>query len=200
MKRSTPLARKTPMKRSPFKTADRATALRRSAMRARVKKPTVAEGKRFIDACRGEECYLRVPGVCCSIGWSHASVVDCHSNQERHGKGGALKAKHVFTVPGCGPCHAWIDQGKAAREVKFATWDRAYERWLPVRARKMGLKEEEGAVLDSNSDAHGLAHAARPQREEVCLGTVPTDGGVGNDGVSAGSAEGAEQRSALCLG
>jgi hypothetical protein len=196
VKRSTPLARKTPMKRSPFKTADRATSLRRSAMKSRVKKPTVAEGSNYLAACRGEPCFLRVFGVC--IG--HGSVVPCHSNQSRDGKGMGIKAAHEKTVPGCAACHAWIDQGPAAREEKFAAWDRAYERWMPLRAAKMGLKEEEGAVLDSNTDAHGLAHAARPQREAVCHGAVPDDGVAGNDGVSAGSPEGAEQRQAVCLG
>lgn len=198
MKRSAPLARKAPMKRSPFKTADRATALRRSAMKARVKKPTVAEGAKYLAACRGEPCYLNVK--CPWTDWADPTVVDCHSNQSKHGKGGALKAKHWFTVPGCAACHEWLDRGGAPWEQKCAAFDDALARWEPVRARKMGLKEEEGAVLDSNSDAHGLAHAAWPQREEVCLGTVPIDGGIGNDGVSAGSAEGAEQRSTLCLG
>ncbi len=139
MKRSKPLVSKTAMKRSPFKTADRATSLRRSAMKSRVKKPTVAEGSKYLAACRGEPCFLRVFGVC--IG--SESVVPCHSNQSKHGKGMGLKAAHEKTVPGCAACHAWIDQGPAAREVKFSTWDRAYERWLPVRAEKMGLEVEE---------------------------------------------------------
>jgi len=198
MKRSKPLVSKTPMKRSAWPLADRATALRRSKLKTRVKKPTVADGSKYLAACRGEPCYLNVK--CPWTDWADPTVVDCHSNQSRHGKGGALKAKHSFTVPGCAACHEWLDRSGAPWEQKCAAFDDALARWEPVRARKMGLKEEEGAVLDSNSDAHGLAHAARPQREEVCLGTVPTDGGVGNDGVSAGSAEGAEQRSALCLG
>ncbi|GAB5100512.1 hypothetical protein YK56LOC_62290 [Caballeronia sp. HLA56] len=74
--------------------------------------------------------------------FASASVVTCHSNQRKHGKGMGLKAKHEFTVTGCHACHAWIDQGSAAREVKFATWDRAFARSERVRAVKMGLKEE----------------------------------------------------------
>jgi hypothetical protein len=202
VKRST-LQRKTPLKSSGFKrkspftnTADKATAARRTQMKRRVKKPTVEEGSKYLAACAGEDCYLRVFGVC--VG--RESVVPCHSNQSQHGKGMGLKAKHEFTLPGCWACHAWIDQGKAAREVKFSTWDRGFARWVPVRAAKMGLKEEEGAVLDSNSDAHGLAHAARPQRETVCLGVVSADGSAGNDRVSAGAAESAEHVGPLCLG
>lgn len=138
-------ARKTPMKRSAFKTADRATTMRRSSIKARTKKPTVAEGSRYLAACRGEECYLRVPGVCCSLGWAHESVVDCHSNQARHGKAGAMKAEHQYTVPGCAPCHEFIDRGPAARQEKFDLWDAGFELWLPIRERKMGLPEVECA-------------------------------------------------------
>lgn len=143
------LTRKTPMKRtgfsrksSPFdNTADRKTTLRRTEMKRRVKKPTVAEGSKYIAACRGEECYLRVPGVCCSLGWASPTVVDCHSNQSRHGKAGARKADNIYTVPGCRPCHAWIDQNSVGtpKQVKFDVWDVAYEAWEPVRARKMGI-------------------------------------------------------------
>jgi hypothetical protein len=115
------------------------TMKRTGPIKARRKRPTVAEGSKFIDACRGETCYLRVPGVCCSTGWAHPSVVDCHSNQSKHGKGGALKAKHQFTVPGCGPCHYWLDFGPTPREEKVVVFDAALGAWVPVRARKMGL-------------------------------------------------------------
>jgi hypothetical protein len=145
------MKRSAPMKRSafkrpepkPFALASKQTTLRRSAMKSRVKKVTVAEGAKYLEACRGEECYLRVPGVCCSIGWAHESVVDCHSNQSRHGKAGAMKAKNIFTVPGCGPCHAWIDQNRVGtpKQEKYDIWDRAYAEWEPVRNRKMGLTE-----------------------------------------------------------
>ncbi|WP_244206577.1 nuclease domain-containing protein [Caballeronia pedi] len=132
------------MKRSPFSnTAGRATVLRRAAIKRRIKRPTVAEGSKYLAACRGESCYLRVPGVC--VG--RQTVVPAHSNQSRHGKGTAIKAKHEFTVPGCRACHAWIDAGPAARDVKFATWDRAYECWKPMRAEKMRAREQNVCVV-----------------------------------------------------
>ena len=132
---------------SPFSSfATPKTRMKRTEMKKRAKKkPTVAEGSKYIDACRGEECYLRIPGVCCSIGWAHDSVVDCHSNQSRHGKAGGLRAKHEFTVPGCAPCHEWIDRTGNARQEKFDAWDRAFEEWKPIRARKMGIEEVECA-------------------------------------------------------
>lgn len=115
----------------------------RKGMKSTRKHVTVAEGSKYLAACRGEECYLRVPGVCVSRGWSHHSVVDCHSNQSRHGKAGARKADNVFTVPGCEACHAWIDQNRVGtpKQEKYDVWDMAYELWEPIRARKMGLPE-----------------------------------------------------------
>lgn len=125
---------------SPFSSfANRGTALRRMGMKRRVKKTTVAEGSKYLAACRGETCYLRVLEVCLC---SPETVVPCHSNQARHGKGMGIKAAHEFTVPGCRACHAWIDQGPADRAAKFGIWDEAFARWQPVRARKMGVTEE----------------------------------------------------------
>lgn len=123
-----------------YATLARTSTLKRTGpIKTRRKRPTVAEGSRFIDACRGEECYLRVRGICCSIGWAHPSVVDCHSNQSIHGKGAALKAKHEFTVPGCANCHYWLDFGSAPRETKVQTFDAALERWAIARVAKMGI-------------------------------------------------------------
>jgi hypothetical protein len=114
----------------------------RTAMKKRAaRKPTIAEGSKYLAACRGESCFLRVPGVC--IGSS--TVVPAHSNQSRHGKGMGIKADHKYTVPACQACHAYIDQGPAPRQKKFNLWDYAYELWLPVRERKMGLAEVECA-------------------------------------------------------
>jgi hypothetical protein len=131
MKRSAPMKR-TGFKRpepKPFALADRKTTLRR-----RTKKPTVEEGSKYLAACRGEPCYLR---EICLGDASPDIVVPCHSNQSKHGKGGAKKAEHIYTVPGCYWCHTWLDQGSAPREEKFAAWDLAYEQWEPIRARKM---------------------------------------------------------------
>lgn len=126
----------------PFALSNRKTLERHAAIKRRTKKPTVEEGAKYLAACHGEECYLRVPGVCRAIGWQCETVVPCHSNQSRHGKGCALKARHEFTVPGCALCHTWLDQGGAPRAAKIATFDDALERWIPVRARKMGIEVE----------------------------------------------------------
>src|SRR6516225_7205350 len=76
----------------PFALADRKTIERHTTMKRRIRKPTVYEGSKYLAACRGEECYLRVSGICQALGWGSETVVPCHSNQSKHGKGGALKA------------------------------------------------------------------------------------------------------------
>lgn len=149
MKRSTPMQRRTPLRSSRFKRKSEspfsqpATGTergRRTGIKARIRKPTVAEGSRYLAVCYREPCYLN---VCCPwTDWADPTVVPCHSNQSKHGKGAGKKADHRFTVPGCNPCHAWLDQGPAARESKVSVFDAAYARWEPVRARKMGAVTE----------------------------------------------------------
>lgn len=138
------MMRRTPIRRTGFKRkAARGlnpfsgNALHHGATFKR-KAPKKREGhdKRMLSACRGERCYLRVPGVCLP---SADTVVPCHSNEQRHGKGMGIKARDEFTVPGCQACHAWLDQGATEREVKFGVWRSAYGEWVPVRAVKLGL-------------------------------------------------------------
>jgi hypothetical protein len=117
--------------------------MKRTPMKRRTKKPTVAQGSKYLAACRGERCYL---SVVCGGDASPDIVVPCHSNQSKHGKGMGLKADHSYTVPGCHWCHMWLDAGTASREEKFATWDRAYSEWEPARVDKMGLQYEEAAA------------------------------------------------------
>lgn len=110
-------------------------------MKSRVKKPTVAEGAKYLEACRGEDCYLRVPSQCRRIP-NDETVVPCHENSLSAGKGMGLKSSHERTVPGCFWCHAWLDQGKDTREEKQIVFRLAYAEWEPVRARKMNLELE----------------------------------------------------------
>jgi ferredoxin len=147
MQRRTPLAR-TPFKRKepkPFALADRKTQERRAEMKRRIKKPTVAEGSKYLAACRGEPCYLRVFGVC-SLNPDDDTIVPCHSNLLEHGKGKGIKAAHEFTFPGCGACHFWLDQSKVpTKEQRRAATLAALARWVPVRAAKMGIELKEAA-------------------------------------------------------
>jgi hypothetical protein len=146
------LTRKKPMQRSafsrkdsPFGPTSAKTQMRRSGIKARAKKPTVADGSKYLAACRGEVCYLSVDGFCGD--WADETVVPCHSNQSIHGKGMSIKADHMFTVPGCAKCHQWLDQSDASRALKALVWNGAFERWEPVRARKMGIETNQLEIV-----------------------------------------------------
>jgi hypothetical protein len=133
LKQRTPMTRKTPMKRSAI--ARTSAACKMTARR----KPKARTGRdqAALDACRGEQCYLRLDGVCLGASGA-ATVVPAHSNQGIHGKGKGIKAFDRFTVPACRACHFEIDQGKRMdRAPKFLAWDAAYFAWEPVRAQKL---------------------------------------------------------------
>ena len=101
----------------------------------RAKRRPIAQ-RRFAEACRGEPCYLLIPGA---PSHDRETVVDCHSNQLKHGKGWAIKAADEKTVPGCAWCHHQLDQGnRLSKDERRAYWDAAYARWVPVRAIKLG--------------------------------------------------------------
>jgi len=145
--RSKPLQRRTGLTRtafarkskSPFSSlANAATTVRRTEKKHRAKKPTVADGSKYLAACRDQPCYVNV--LCGRSEWADPTVVPCHDNRLSSGKGMGLKARNDRTLPGCMHCHQWLDQGPAPREEKFAAFDRGFARWAPVRARKMGIE------------------------------------------------------------
>lgn len=129
------------MRRTAFKR--NATPMKRTATKQSGKRKHKIEGhhdQKMLGACRGESCYLLVPGVCHQI-HEDETVVDCHGNWADTGKGLGLKAKDAFSVPGCGPCHYWLDFGTTAtREEKRATFFSALTRWEPVREQKLSAK------------------------------------------------------------
>lgn len=94
-------------------------------------KPRPGHDKAMLEACRGQDCWLAIPGVCQG---DVATVVPCHRNE---GKGMGLKVPDVFTVPGCLHCHSAYDSGRhLTREEKRAIWNAAYERWQPYRDKE----------------------------------------------------------------
>lgn len=125
--RRTPLKNKTPMKRSttPMMRAApmRATTMPppRASMKARKKgkRPpkTIYRNQALLDLAEGEECLLRVPGYC---RYDKETTVACHSNRLRDGKGKGIKAHDWCIAFGCGPCHWFIDQSRAAAALKLS--------------------------------------------------------------------------------
>lgn len=127
MMRRTPIARKTPMKRS--------------AMKRGKKRKQIAghHDKSMLEACKGEPCFLAIPGVCLGEA-GRDTVVPCHSNSHAHGKSMGLKAKDEFTVPGCFSCHAYLDQSGAPKGLKQAIFETAHTEWAVVREAKLKRK------------------------------------------------------------
>lgn len=79
---------------------------------------------------------MRIDGVC---NQNCETVVAAHSNQYRHGKGGALKAHDVFVAWACSDCHRELDQGKdLTYEEKNNYWQRGFERTL-IEALEQGI-------------------------------------------------------------
>jgi hypothetical protein len=149
-----PLARKTPLKsRKPMSRGtarlECKTPLKPSGKPLRARKPKADKPKRvarnagpidYLALCRGPVgCFLLVPG---HHHHGHELTEPSHSNQARHGKGMAMKALDIYTVPACRACHREIDQGsRYTRDEKFALWDDAYARWEPVRAAKIAASQ-----------------------------------------------------------
>lgn len=143
------LSRSTPMKRGTVPLVAKMPMARGTAQLKRNNAPLRARSKTNANPrrgsgeaklVRGQPCYLLVPGV---LVHQLATVVPCHSNQAIHGKGMGIKAHDDFTVPGCGLCHAEIDQGsRFTREEKFEIWNRAYARWKPKRDQLLAEKNQ----------------------------------------------------------
>lgn len=144
MKRSGFGPRKSSLQRSSWKSSpvdqpDWRSKLRNGGMKRKGKRPTVAEGSKYLAACRGEPCYLQIPGLC-RLREPDETCVPAHRNE---GKGTGLKVSNELTLPACYYCHTEYDQGRRfTREEKREMWNDAYEEWELVRARKMGLVEE----------------------------------------------------------
>ncbi|RSE90763.1 DUF1364 family protein [Achromobacter aegrifaciens] len=139
MLRRSPLTRKTPLRATgarlssgPSAALARQSTLQRTAFKRRAPKKRAGHAPEYLAACRGECCYLRFPG--CRSYEKDPTVVPAHQNE---GKGMGLKVHDRFTVPACHFCHALYDQSGIDREIKRATWNWAYTRWVPVRASKM---------------------------------------------------------------
>ncbi|WP_454825386.1 nuclease domain-containing protein [Paraburkholderia xenovorans] len=141
--RKTPLRRK-PWKSSPIESKDWRTELRSGGIKRKARKKRSQHDAKMLDACRGQHCYLRVPGLCRRLD-PEETIVPAHSNESAHGKGGARKADDRYTVPACGLCHYWLDFGGAPQLLKCSTWRRAYREWSTVRD---GVPDESVGELD----------------------------------------------------
>lgn len=110
------MKRSTPMKRTPFKVSVRPSF---SSVKPEVKPKRMKSSKPKMTpirkSARGQECLLRFPGIC---NHDNDTVVWCHSNSHKDGKGGGLKARDEEGCYGCYACHAWLDGGYAGKMTR----------------------------------------------------------------------------------
>lgn len=130
MKR-TAIKRKTPMSHG-------TATLERTPMKKKARKHRPEyHDKRMLNMCRGQACYLCMPGIACS---ELDSVVPAHSNEAALGKGAGLKAPDLYTVPACHSHHSELDQGnKFTKDEKKRMWRAAYAAWGPIREKLFGV-------------------------------------------------------------
>lgn len=67
-------------------------------------------------SARGEECTIRLPGVC---NFNPETTVLCHSNLLEDGKGRGIKAPDEKAAYGCSACHDVVD-GRAPRPADMS--------------------------------------------------------------------------------
>jgi len=90
----------------------------------------------LLKMAQGRRCLIMHAEFC--SGWLVPSdtTVAAHSNQSRHGKGGARKADDQYSVWACFACHDWLDFGKALRQEKVDVWEDAFtrqvEEWVRI--------------------------------------------------------------------
>lgn len=78
----------------------------------------------LLGLAKGEQCLLRIPGVC--VGGTESTVA-CHSNKSEHGKGAHRKANDQYSVWGCWTCHGWLDtDNHATAEQRAKMFDAAH--------------------------------------------------------------------------
>lgn len=102
------LQRKAPMKRVPFRSKPAVFGAVRATGKPRAKS-LKSRGPRMTPirkAARGEDCTLRIPGVC---NFDPDTTVLCHDNRLSSGKGMGLKAPDTAAAFGCSACHDVLD-------------------------------------------------------------------------------------------
>lgn len=103
------ITRKTPMPRSTKPLARSAIRSEAKTDGVKVRKPMKTKGPRMTPirkAARGQDCTLRIPGVC---NFDPDTTVLCHSNNLADGKGMGLKAPDTEACFGCSACHDVMD-------------------------------------------------------------------------------------------
>lgn len=100
--------------------------------------------RKLLDTAYQFPCMLNFP--CCDGGDAGEPA---HSNQAKHGKGGAMKAHDCFFVPACRACHTCLDQGGTmTKEERREVWENAFWRFLPIlwHSSLIKVNDESGKI------------------------------------------------------
>lgn len=110
-------ARKSPMKRTAFKTADRATSMRRSTIKARAKKRAPKAEREHMGIVAGLFCV-----VCRNLGFGESPAEVHHV---RFLAGGGQRSGNKETIPLC-PQHHRLGGHGVAIHAGQETWERNF--------------------------------------------------------------------------
>lgn len=97
---------------------------------------------RITESARGEECQIRIPGVC---NGNPETVVWCHANGSAAGKGVWMKSIDLLGAYGCNACHDAYDR----RSFRYEQWHtrEQVENWFwEGHARSIRLLLEKGII------------------------------------------------------
>ena len=82
--------------------------------------------RRLLDLAYEYPCMFRLQGIC-----EGGKGEPAHSNQPKHGKGGAMKAHDLFHLPACRSCHREFDQGETmTRDEKRDLFDYLHSQYM----------------------------------------------------------------------
>lgn len=87
-----------------------------------INKPNKIRSKKITDSAKGEDCTLRIPGIC---NGNPETTVFAHLPGN---KGTGTKNHDIFGVYACNKCHDWID-GRGG-ESEYEDWLDRHEQML----------------------------------------------------------------------
>ena len=103
-----------------------------SAMAVAMPKTVAMRNPALLAMARGRECLLQFPNL---VHYTD-TVVACHSNLMKHGKGKGRKADDHYTVWGCAACHNILDHSRISADEKervfMAALARQIEAWKAI--------------------------------------------------------------------
>lgn len=102
---------------------------------------------KITESARGEQCQIRIPGVC---NRNPETTVWCHSNGSASGKGIGMKSPDLLGAYGCSSCHDVYDRRKSQDvlsrdQVELAFWQ-GHARSLCILIAKRIIVQTRGVL------------------------------------------------------